>query len=110
MSIVLEEKLCTSNGSFEGASTAGTSSPVRSILLSALLASTVCSAGIMFTHAMGPFEVDETTAVTLSAVGAAVCFTSLPLLVALYRKSQQLALITASLLVFSLVMLAGVIS
>ncbi len=109
MSIVLEEKLEISNA-FLGESPAGTSSLIRSILLSALLVSTVCGAGIFATRVMGPFEVTETTTATLSAVGAVVCFTSLPFLVALYRKNQPLTLIAASFLVFSMVMLAGVIS
>ncbi len=110
MSIVLEEKLVISNRDFVGESGNRTSSLIRSILLSALLASTLCSAGILATSAMGPIEVSETTLLTLAGFGAAVCFTSLPLLVALYRRKQQLALIAASFLVFSMVMLAGVIS
>ncbi len=110
MSIVLEEKLDISNRVFLGESAVGASSFIRSILLSALLASTVCSAGLLATHLMGSIEVSETSAMTLSAIGAAVCFTSLPLLVALYRRKQKLALVAASFLVFSMVMLAGVIS
>ncbi len=110
MSTVLEEKLCSSNQTFSRESAFEKRSLIRSILLSALLLSSISSVGFLATHSIGSFEVNDATAVTLSAIGAAVCFTSLPLLVALYRKKQQLALLAASFLVFSMVVLAGVIS
>ncbi len=59
------------------------------------------------THSIGSFEVNDATAVTLSAIGAAVCFYITASSGGTYRKKQQLALLAASFLVFSMVVLRG---
>ncbi len=110
MSMVLEEKLVTSNRALARASAVGTSSLLRSVLLSALLTSVVCSAGVIAARSMGSFEFTQTTTITLAAIGACVCFISLPILVALFRKKQKAALVAASFVVFSMAILASVIS
>ncbi len=110
MSIVLEEKLVSSGPAFVRESAVGFSSLLRSVLLSALLASVVCSAGVFSARSFGSFEFTQTATITLAAIGACVCFVSLPLLVALYRRTQQVALVAASCVVFSMVILACLIS
>lgn len=110
MSIVLEEKLVSSSPAFARESAVGFSALLRSVLLSALLASVVCSAGVFAARSLGSIERTQTAIVTLAAIGAGICFVSLPILVALYRKEQQVALVAASCIVFSMVILACVIS
>ena len=110
MSIVLQEKISIRTQTAARESSVESSSLLRAVLLSALLVSAVTSAGVFAARSVGSFEITEDMSMSLAYVGASLCFFSLPFLVALYRKKQQLALLAASFLVFSMVVLAGVIS
>ncbi len=109
MSIVLENKFSTSGQTLVKESAAN-SSMVRSVLMSLLLVAAVASAGVFAARAFGSFQLPEGLSSTLAILGATVCFTSLPLLVAVYRRQQQAALIGGSVVLFSTVLLAGIIS
>lgn len=110
MSIVLKEKRSAVNQTLVEDAFGKNSSLVRSILLSVLLVGFMVSAGVFAAGSMRSIDMTESLSTSLCIVGAGVCFFSLPFLVALYGKKQQLALIAGSVLVFSMVLLAGVIS
>ncbi len=110
MSIVLEEKLISSSPVFVRESAVGFSSLLRSVILPALLTSAVCSAGVFAARSFGSFDLTQTAMITLAAIGACICFVSLPILVALSRRKQQAALVAASCVISSMVILACVIS
>lgn len=109
MSTLLQEKRSVSGQSLVGEAPAD-SSVIRSVLLSALLLSVLCSVAVFAAKSMGPLHLSEADSMTLSTIGASVCFTSLPFLVAIYRRQERVAIMVGSLVVFSMVLLAGLVS
>ncbi|MBX9952970.1 MAG: hypothetical protein K2Y39_27600 [Candidatus Obscuribacterales bacterium] len=83
---------------------------VRSILLSVLLVSLLSSAAVFAAKFMGSLHISNTDASTLSSIGASICFTSLPFLIAIYRRHERAAVMMGSVVLFLMVILAGVVS
>ena len=109
MTSALQEKHSISSVPFVHKAT-GNSRLVRSILLSVLLVSLLSSAAVFAAKYMGSLHISNTDAITLSSIGASICFTSLPFLVAIFRRHERAAVMMGSVVVFLMVLLAGVVS
>lgn len=90
--------------------TAEKSRLVRSVMLSALLVSSLSSVAVFAARLLSALPISEADAITLSMIGASVCFTSLPFLIAVFRRHERAAVMIGSVVVFLMVLLAGVVS
>lgn len=106
MSIALHEKLV----SYDDSSKVSASSSFPPLILGSSLALSVISGFAIFAaRSAGSIQLNQSEINLLATVGATICFTSLPLMVAVYRRHEKLGLIGGSVVFMSMALLAGVL-